>query len=182
MKILITGNPNYAGLAHGLSTVLKDHDLMFLSRSLGNNLLDVSAIAEYSKDFDVFINNTYIPNNGQLALLDAVYSVGAVTQIVNVSSTSVYWENIRNIDYYSDKCALEQRSKFLSNQCAEHGNSIRISCIAYGMLDSESKRVKSPDRNKIDLIVAAKYIGMLIESDRSINIPYICLDPIQKAI
>lgn len=182
MKILITGNPKYEGLAQGLAKVLVDYDITFISRNNGYDLTDVQTITEIAKDYDVFINNTNIPNDGQLKLLDSVYNSWSEGLIINVSTTSVYWDNKKNIDYYNSKLKLEQRSKELSSKSAEHGNKIRVSCIAFGELNTESQRSRQDGRNKMLLTDAAQYVKILIDSPKTININYICLDPKQKEI
>lgn len=180
MRIVITGNPNYNGLSHGLKNVLQGYDITFLSRSLGHDLSDINTITDIIKDYDVFVNSTNIPNDGQLKLLDSVYSVWDVGYIINVSTTSVYWNNQKNIDYYTQKLKLENRSKELSNQSVEHGNNIRVSCISFGELDTVSQRNRNDNRNKLNLLQAASYVKMLIESPSYLNINYICLDPKQS--
>jgi len=179
MKILITGNPEFQGLCHGLQEVLSMYELKFISRGTGYDLYDFENVSEMAKDYDVFINSTNIPDDGQLKMLDMVYSKWSMGHIINVSTTSVYWNNQTKIKYYEQKLKLEQRSKELSNQSAEFGNDIRISCIAYGQLDTPEQRKHYDGRKKMSVITAANYIKMLIESPKDINIHYICLDPRQ---
>jgi len=175
MKILITGNPEYIGLAQGISTVLKDHDLEFIGRHNDWDIRDFDKVADYAKDFDVFINSLYIPNQGQTVLLDKVYEKFNKGHIINISSTVVYWNN-GDDDYNDDKAALEKHSKKLSNKCCWGNSNIKVSCVAYGPLDSKSK--KESVQNKISLTDAANAIKFIIES-KDANINYIVIDPIQ---
>jgi NAD(P)-dependent dehydrogenase (short-subunit alcohol dehydrogenase family) len=179
MRILATGNPDYQGLCYGIREVLSSYDVTYVSRSYGNDLTNVESIAKIAKDYDVLINSTNIPDDGQLRLLDLVYNHWTKGHIINVSTTSVYWNNQQNLAYYEQKLRLEQRSKELSNQSAEFGNSIRVSCIAYGRLDTPTQRERNDNRNKMSVVTAANYIKMLIESPSDININYLCLDPRQ---
>lgn len=179
MKILVTGNPDYEGLCYGLREVLSTYNVKYVSRCYGDDLTNIESIAEIAKDYDVLINSTNIPDDGQLRLLDLVYSHWTKGHIINVSTTSVYWNNQNNLKYYEQKLKLEQRSKELSNQSAEFGNNIRVSCIAYGQLDTPEQRARNDNRNKMSVVTAANYIKMLIESPADININYICLDPRQ---
>lgn len=179
MRIIVTGNPDYQGLCYGIKHVLDTYDVTYISRNNGYDLSDIERITTVIKDYDVFINSTNIPNDGQLHLLNSVYNAWTIGHIINVSTTSVYWDNQKNLEYYEKKLRLEERSKELSNNSAEFGNNIRVSCIAYGELDTPNQRARNDNRNKINLITAASYIKMLIDSPSDININYICLDPRQ---
>lgn len=180
MKILITGNPNYSGLCKGLSRVLETYDVTFISRSLGYDLSDIHNVTKYAANYDVLINSTNIPNDGQLILLDSVYDSWTQGHIINVSTTSVYWNNKNNLEYYNSKLKLEERSKQLSNRSIEDNKKVKVSCVAFGQLDTESQRSRNDGRNKIDLEVAAQYVKFLIDLPKNVNINYLCIDPIQK--
>lgn len=179
MRIIVTGNPDFKGLCHGLKSVLDSYEVTYISRSNGYDLSDVEYITNIIKDYDVFINSTNVPNDGQLNLLNSVYNAWDAGYIINVSTTSVYWNNQKNLEYYERKLRLEQRSKELSNQSAEFGHNVRVSCIAFGELDTISQQSRNDNRNKMSVVTAANYIKMLIESPADININYICLDPRQ---
>jgi NADP-dependent 3-hydroxy acid dehydrogenase YdfG len=159
--------------------VLKEHDLTFISRGLGHNLLDIDSIVEYSTEFDIFINSTNIPNKGQTRLLSKLYEANTLKHIINISTTSVYWNNQKNLQYYEDKLELETLSKQLSVDCIESGKTLRVSCIAFGALNSDKKQQNPTGRKLMDLDQAAFYVKMIVESPETININYICLDPIQ---
>lgn len=177
MKILVTGNPNYDGLASGIYEVFCKSDLEFISRSNGWNLFDHETIAEYAKNFDVFINNSYVPNFGQVNILKSVYSKFNNGHIINISSTVVYWNNLKQIDYYQEKLELEKLSKKLSSDSVSKGI-VKVSCIAFGELDTERQRSRNDNRNKMNVIKAASVIKNIIDNDY--NISYMNLDPIQK--
>lgn len=179
MKILITGNPNYSGLCSGLKTVLYDKHVTYISRNNNYDLTDIPSIVNIAKNFNVFINSTNIPNDGQLNLLNAVYDSWAYGQIINVSTSSVYWNNQKNPEYYYRKLRLEKRSKELSGLSIEQGKGPRVSCIAFGELDTESQRSRNDQRVKIMLDLAANYIKLLIDAPPELNINYLCIDPVQ---
>jgi len=178
MKILVTGNPSYQGLAQGIYTALNDpldYEVEFIGRHNGWDLRNFDLVADYAKDFDVFINSLYIPNQGQAILLDKVYEKFKQGHIINISSTVVYWDN-GEVQYNNDKSHLEKHSKKLSNECCWNNSNIKVSCIAYGPLDSESKKLDT--QNKISLIEAGNIIKFVIESSNC-NINYLVVDPIQ---
>jgi short-subunit dehydrogenase len=176
MKILVTGNPNYDGLASGIFQIFKNKNIEFISRFNNWNLFAHHAVAEYAKDFDVFINSTYVPNEGQINILKSVYEKFQQGHIINISSTVVYWNNQKNLDYYNDKVKLENLSKTLSLNGIS-GSPIKVSCIAFGELDTSSQRSRNDNRNKINVYDAATIIEQVIESKN--NISYLNLDPIQ---
>jgi hypothetical protein len=182
MKILVTGNPNYSGLCSGIKEVLHGRDITYISRSNGYDLTNVESIVDLATGYDIFVNSTNIPNNGQLSLLNSIYNSWTSGQIINVSTTSVFWNNRKNINYYQNKLLLEERSRELSNLSVELGTGPRVSCIAFGELDTESQRLRNDSRNKMMLITAATYIKVLIDSPPAVNINYLCVDPIQTKI
>lgn len=179
MRIIVTGNPGFEGLCYGLESVLQSYDVTYISRSNGYDLTNIEAMTDIIKDYDILINSTHIPDDGQLNLLNKVYSAWNSGHIINVSTTSVYWNNQKKPKYYEQKLRLEQRSKELSNQSAEFGHNVRVSCIAFGALDTPEKRKSNDGRSKMNVITAANYIKMIIDSPKEININYICLDPRQ---
>lgn len=179
MKILITGNPAFNSLCRGLQTQLSNHELTFISRGLGHDLTNIDWVVEQCMGFDVFINSTNIPDSGQLKILNKLYDHPSLTHIINVSTTRIFWNNKTNYRYFDSKTELESRSKELSNECINFGKKLRVSCIAYGDLDSTQNQKETPSSNKIDLEEAAFYIKMIVESPKSYNINYICLDPVR---
>ena len=180
MKILITGNPSFNSLCWGLERQLHNHSLKFISRGLGFDLSNTDNVVSAVNDYEIFVNSTHIPDNGQLKILNKLKEVGYQGHVVNISTTSVYWENLSKPKYYYDKLELEKRSKELSNEFCYGQSSLRVSCIAFGSLDSEEKRSNGdPAKKRINLDTAAFYVKALIESSPDININYICLDPIQ---
>jgi NAD(P)-dependent dehydrogenase (short-subunit alcohol dehydrogenase family) len=176
MKILVTGNPHYDGLCSGINKVLDNVD--FIGRWNGWNMTDFDAIAEKAKDYEVFVNSQFGPNDIQLHILNAVYDKFEKGHIINIGSSSAYWKNGSPQDYIETKSKLEDRSKELSNHACWANKPIRVSCIAYGQLNSQSQKQRD-SRQKIDLVEAAKVIKWIIESPAEYNLHYVALDPIQ---
>lgn len=182
MKIFVTGNPNYDGLCSGLKEVLYDRDVTYASRNFGQDLTDIDSIVELAQGYDILVNSTNIPNNGQIKLLNSVYDRWTSGHIINVSTTSVFWNNQKNIEYYYNKFLLENRSRELSNLSIETGKGPKVSCIAFGALDTTSQRLKNDGRIKMPVVTAATYVKLLIDSPSTVSISYLCLDPIQTEI
>jgi NAD(P)-dependent dehydrogenase (short-subunit alcohol dehydrogenase family) len=177
MKILATGNPNYKGLCSGINSTLDNVD--FIGRWNNWNMEDFEAIGKKAKDYDVFINSQFGPNDLQLHILNSVYNKFNKGHIINISSSSAYWKNGSRQEYIETKCRLEERSKELSNICCWGDSNIRVSCIAFGQLNSQSQKLKNDGRNKIDLIDAAKVIKWLIDDvSKTYNLHYIAMDAI----
>jgi len=179
MKILVTGNPNYDGLCKGINNVLQSVE--FIGRWNGWNMLDVDTIAKKAKDYDVFINSQFGPNDIQLHILNAVYDQFQQGHIINIGSSSAYWKDGSPQEYIDTKSRLEERSKQLSNYACWANIPIRVSCIAYGQLNSQSQKQKNT-RKKIDLTEAAKVIKWIVDSPAEYNLHYVALDPIQTTL
>jgi len=179
MKILVTGNPNYDGLCKGINSVLDNVD--FIGRWNGWNMLDFDAIAEKAKNYDVFINSQFGPNDLQLHILNAVYKKFEKGHIINIGSSSAYWKDGSPNDYIETKSKLEERSKELSNYVCWGDTRIRVSCIGYGQLNSQSQKQRDDGRIKIDLFDSAKVIKWIIDSPSYYNLHYIALDAIQTS-
>tara|TARA_B100002019_G_C21177535_1_gene551919 strand:- start:280 stop:816 length:537 start_codon:yes stop_codon:yes gene_type:complete len=177
MKILVTGNPSYEGLAKGIAQAMPDYNIDFIGRHNGWRMNDYDTIADKAVEYDVFVNSLYIPSEGQTVLLDKVYNKFEKGHIINISTTSVYWNN-GSEKYLREKGSLEAYSKKLSNKSSWENSPIKVSCIAYGPLDSESQLDK-PGK-KISLKEAGSIVKFLVDQPAEINTHYICLDPIQK--
>lgn len=131
MKILVTGNPNYEGLAKGIAQAMSNYNIEFIGRHNGWKMNDYDTIAEKAIEYDVFVNSLYIPDEGQTQLLDKVYNRFEKGHIINISTTSVYWNN-GSVKYLREKGSLETYSKKLSNKSSWENSPIKVSCIAYG--------------------------------------------------
>ena len=178
MRIIVTGNPNYKGLCHGIREAYNHNFVEFIGRWNDWDLTDYDKVADHVKDYDVFVNSQYGPNGEQVDLLNAVYNKFETGHIINISSSAAYWNNGRE-DYLKNKKALEHRSKELSKISCWGETPIRVSCISFGELGSESQLSRNDERRKISLIAAGNLVKYVIDSPRTTNLHYITLDPIQ---
>ena len=182
MKIIITGNPNYEGLCKGLYEAYNGNQLEFIGRHNGWDMQDLDAVADYIKDYDVFVNSLLIPDNGQEKLLHKVYKTFKGSHIINISSTTSYWgDGYSPKGYLESKTALDNASKTYSQYCAFGDSKIRVSNIAFGQLDSKKINDNSNSK-KISLLDAGKLVKWLIDSPRNTNIHYLAVDPIQTTL
>jgi NADP-dependent 3-hydroxy acid dehydrogenase YdfG len=182
MKILITGNPNYEGLCKGIWEAYNRNMVEFIGRHNGWDMNDAQKVANYAKDYDVFVNSLYGPDGQQYKILEAVYNQFEKGHIINISSTSVYWEGgYSPKNYKENKLILDGMSKKMSQDSCWGNSDIRVTNIAFGQLNSQSQQAREDGKNKISLLEAGKYVKWLIDQPQHINIHYVCMDPIQKA-
>ena len=69
MRILVTGNPNYKGLCKGIYEAYNHNFVEFIGRWNDWDLGDFEKVANYAKDFDVFVNSQYGPMANKLNCL-----------------------------------------------------------------------------------------------------------------
>jgi len=194
MKIIVTGDPNYEGLCKGIKQVFGPN-VEFIGRWNGWDVTNLDAIADYVKDFDIFINSQYGSNGEQISLLKKVYAIFKGKHIINISSTSAYWEKKSDTtkpldqledfpessaeNYVKNKTALDEASKELCKNTCWGTNKIRISNIAYGQLASKYQLLRN-NVNKISLTQAANIVKWVIDSPDNLNVHYVSVDPIQR--
>jgi len=180
MKVLVTGNPNYKGLAHGIQQALEgtEHTVEFIGRFNGWSLRETDRIADHAKDFDVFVNSQYGQTGEQQNILSDVYDKFEKGHIINLGSTKEYWRDKEDA-YTENKIELHNLSK---ERCKWHcwGNSeIKMTYISFGNLASESQLARNDGKVKIDLKQAGEYIKWIMEQPANINLHYLALDPVQ---
>jgi len=180
MRILITGNPSYQGLTQGIVRT-SESGIECIGRYNGWDINDVEKIADYAKNFEIFINSQYGPDGQQLKILEAVYKKFGTGHIINISSTSSYWGDGSSEDYIRNKTHLDDLSKRLCKNICWGPSSIRITNIAFGQLASEGQQRRKDGRKKISLEEAGKIVKWVIDSPNTYNIHYISLDPIQTS-
>lgn len=195
MRIIVTGNPNYEGLCKGIYEAYNHNRVEFIGRWNGWDVTNLDAIADYIKDFDIFVNSQYGPNGEQVTLLEKVYPIFNGSHIINISSTSAFWNKVSDTsqplekpegfpefsaeNYVKNKTALDERAKELCKNTCWGTNKIRISNIAFGQLRSKYK-IQKDDINKISLLQAGKMVKWVIDSPTDLNLHYIAMDPIQR--
>tara|TARA_B100000035_G_scaffold275516_1_gene252541 strand:+ start:6172 stop:6795 length:624 start_codon:yes stop_codon:yes gene_type:complete len=194
-RIIMTGNPNYEGLCKGVYQAYSQNRVEFIGRWNGWDVNNLDAIADYIKDFDVFINSQYGPGGEQVTLLKKVYPIFKGNHIINISSTSSYWGKVADTskpldapegfpefsqeNYVKNKTALDEESKKLCKYVCWGTNKIRISNIAFGQLRSKYK-IQKDNKNKISLLQAGQMVKWVIDSPTNMNLHYIAMDPIQR--
>ncbi len=178
MRVLITGNPNYQGLCRGIVHTSESFTKC-IGRWNGWDINDAESIADYAKDFDIFVNSQYGPDGQQLKILKAVYKKFGTGHIINISSTSSYWNDGSPEDYIKNKKELDEYSQQLGKNICWGDAPIRVTNIAFGQLDSAGKKRKT--KNKISLEDAGRIVKWVIDSPTTYNIHYISLDPIQTS-
>ena len=175
MKIFVTGNPEKDGLAKGIKTALDRYNITFISQSNGWMYSNQSAIEEVCLDYDVFINcSKYF----QLSSLDTVYktwnNLNKNSLIINVGSTSTFWNMPPAGRVQEEKRVLEETSKQLSYWFITGKSSVRSTYIAYGRLGKQEWR----DQNVkgIDLDIAGNVIKNIIDLPDTYNMQYVSVD------
>jgi hypothetical protein len=124
MKILCTGNPSHNTIASAIHRLFPDAE--FASRTTGYDLRFWNVGSEdyfrkCIKNYDVFINSSYICSGGQLALLEATHAewaaAGIYGHIINIGS-SAEWEGINTEfgTYSIQKRGLRDRSLQLNGK------------------------------------------------------------------
>tara|TARA_Y200000002_G_C22540713_1_gene603850 strand:- start:176 stop:799 length:624 start_codon:yes stop_codon:yes gene_type:complete len=194
-RIIVTGNPNYEGLCKGIYEAYNHNRVEFIGRWNGWDVNNLDAIADYIKDFDIFVNSQYGPNGEQVTLLKKVYPIFKGNHIINISSTSAFWDKkpdtskpldvpegfpeFSQENYVKNKNALDEESKKLCKYVCWGTNKIRISNIAFGQLRSKYK-IQKDNKNKISLLQAGQMVKWVIDSPSNMNLHYIAMDPIQR--
>ena len=142
---------------------------------------DAEKFANHAKDFDVFVNSLYGPDGQQNRILEEVYKKFERGHIINISSTSSYWESGYSPQNYIDnKTLLDGLSKKMSNDSCWGNSEIKVSNIAFGQLSSQSQKERKDNRKKISLEQAGQFVKWVIDSPTDINIHYMAMDPIQR--
>lgn len=183
MKILISGNPAF-GLAEALNTVLKDHELTFVSRT--THKLDLTksenqqAFADMSVDYDVVILNSALWKFNQTLLLEAVYkklkTEGKQTLIICIGSTTDRVMKATDWLYNAEKKALRDYANSLG-MTGVWAKNPRVTLISFGSLSNV--QAKHPDRKTIPIQGAANYVKWILEQPAEFHINEISIDPLQ---
>ena len=129
MNILCTGNPDHTTVASAIKRKFSQAD--FASRATGYDLRfwdpdSKDFFQNKIKNYNVFVNSSFICNGGQLALLETTWDVWTKNNIkghiINIGSTAE-WMGVDNISvdsvygsYSIQKRALRDRSLQLNNK------------------------------------------------------------------
>jgi hypothetical protein len=138
MKILCTGNPSDCTIASGIKEIYPTADFASRATSFDLRFWDPGSEDYFKlaiKNYDVFINSSFICNGGQLALLETTHRIWSEFNIhghiINIGS-SAEWLGIDSKygTYSIEKRALRDRSLQLNRK-----NRIKTSHIIAGGLN-----------------------------------------------
>lgn len=183
MKVLISGNPD-KGVAHSLAKLYPD--ATFVYKSAGQDLTKDEHqynFARLALDHDVVIINAALWKFQQVVLLDIVHKTlvehEKQTHIVCIGSTTDRVKKGTMWLYNADKKALRDYSNSLS-LLGVWDRKPRVSYISFGTLSNNQH--KHPDRNCLDIDVAANYIKWIIDQPAELHINELSIDPMQGDI
>ena len=168
MAILCTGNPNKITIASGVKAIFPDADFIHRSNGYDLNLMHDGAnkdkFVEKIKQYDVFINASYISHMGQYYLLNAVEETWEKGKVFNIGSRAETDGNLQGT-YHIEKNALRLRSMQIRKR-----KGVRAYHITAPGLDDG----KPGHDHWLPMIEVAKVIKMMLESD--VYIPHITID------
>lgn len=166
MKILCTGNPDHVTVASAIKRKFPQTD--FASRSTGYDLRFWDPGSEdffrnKIKDYNIFINSSFICNGGQLALLETTWDVwtkhNIKGHIVNIGSTAE-WMGVDDVDvdsvygtYSIQKRALRDRSLQLNNKKGIKTSHVIAGGLNDGLPGHESWLALDSVANVIDYVL-----------------------------
>jgi hypothetical protein len=167
-KILISGNPiNVRTLASGFVKIYPD--ATFISKSNGWDLNDfsdqnVSKLLNLFKNFNTFINASYIGPFVQEKLLDLYNSTQKYADVFNFGSTHEY-DGMGSVEYSKSKIALRNKSLELNNY------RFRTHHIILG-------GIKNPfdpaTLNFLEIDTICQIVPWILE--QNFNVPIMCMD------
>lgn len=172
MKILCTGNPAHHTVASAVAKIWPQAD--FASRATGYDLRfwdpgSETYFRQQIRNYDVFINSSFICNGGQLALLETAaqewIAMGKHGKIVNIGSSAEWLGVDSHLGVYSvQKRALRDRSLQL------HGRSglQTLHVVAGGLNDG-----KPENHSGLVLDHVAKTIKWALEQPFCVPLIYI---------
>ena len=182
MKILVAGNSNY-GLAEGIKNALADHELTFISRSVGYDLTRAEnqvKFAELALEYDAVIFCSALWKFNQTILLETTYkkakAAGKKPHYIAVGSTTDRVMKATDWLYNAEKKALRDYCNSLGlNGVWNEGP--RVSYISFGTM--ENVQAKHPGRKTLTIQDAASYIKWIVEQPAYLHINEISIDPLQ---
>lgn len=183
MKVLVSGNPE-KGVAQSIAQIYPD--ATFVHKSGGRDLTKVENqqwFAEQALEHDVVIINAALWKFQQVLLLDTVHKTlvehDKQAHIVCVGSTTDRVKKGTMWLYNADKKALRDYSNSLSI-LGVWDRKPRVSYISFGTLSNNQH--KHPDRNCMDINIAASYIKWIIDQPPELHINELSIDPVQGEV
>ncbi len=170
-KILCTGNPNIPGIANSLQKIYSD--TTFISRSSGYNLLTPDGLIRFRsiiKDYNIFVNHSQLPPNGQKILLDIVSQEWNSGHIITIGSVLEFekWSWIDPQSAESKKKLKEQSLNLLTEK-------LKTSYVIVGGLKSNDG-----DHMRLSPESVVETIKFIIES--KFNVPLLYVDHISDEL
>lgn len=175
LKILCTGNPSHPTVASAVKRLWPQAD--FASRATGYDLTfwtpgSETYFRERIRNYDTFINSSFICGGGQLALLETTVEEwthhGVVGRVINIGSSAEFLGSDSKWGIYSiQKRALRDRSLQLHNKKGIQ----TVHLIAGGLNDG-----KPENRAGLDLDYVADTIKWI--SEQSFCVPLIYLESV----
>jgi len=163
-KILCTGNPSDVGLPQSIQLLYPDAE--FLSRTTGYNFLENTNDAELKfrqklKEFNVFVNYSWIDHGVQQRLLQIVAEEWTRGHVINIGSINENCDVLKKTEpeYTDTKLKLRKTSIDLNN---EHLKTTHIVVGAFWRADTIYKTM--------DPIYIANTIKWVLEQDFEIPI------------
>jgi len=178
--MIITGNPEQ-GLAQALYKLYPTAE--FISRTNGFDLTEHKSqelFAEKAVQHDVIIINSALWRFTQTVILDivckALINANKKAHIVCIGSTTDRVKKGGGWLYNAEKKALRDYCNTLGLM-GVWSDKPKVSLISFGTLSNNQH--KHPDRQCIDIDVAAQYIKWLIDQPKHFNVNEVSIDPMQ---
>jgi len=170
-KIVCTGNPNEPGIARHIFNLFPNS--LFLSRNSGYDLLSEEGISKFKsiiKNYNIFINHSQLPPNGQEILLDIAADEWSQGHIITIGSV-LEFEKWSWIDFESAESKKKLREKSL-NLLSEK---LKTTYIIVGGLKRNDN-----DHMRLDPSKVAEVIEFVINS--KFNLPLIYIDDVSDEL
>ncbi len=172
-KILITGNPaDTRTLASGFAKIYPD--ATFISKSNGWDLSDFTdqnlvRLLEFFKNFNTFINASFIGPLVQVRLLDVYWQSQKYADVFNFGSTHEY-DGMGDSEYSQSKIALRNRSLELNTY------RFRTHHIVLGGIQNP---FDSNTKTFLEIDTICQIVPWILE--QNFNVPLICMDQQKEA-
>jgi NADP-dependent 3-hydroxy acid dehydrogenase YdfG len=165
MKIAITGHTD--GIGESIyNTLIKEFDVIGLSRSNGFDIKNVDKIIEQIDDCDVFINNAY-EKNYQTILFELLFDkwISLPKTIINMNSSCVYHSSDWSPEYANNKKEFKNTSINIIRNNTD--KLVRVTNLYPSTLSSHEG---FEDLNKIDIEHLSNMICWIIKQPQEIEI------------
>lgn len=178
--MIVTGNPK-EGVAQALHKLYPDAE--YVSRATGLDLTETDHMFEFANmctTHDQIIINSALWRFHQTILLDIVYKACRTAKndahIVCIGSTTDRTSKGTAWLYNAEKKALRDYTNSLGLVGVWHSGP-RLSYISFGTLSNNQH--KHPDRECMDIDVAASYVKWILDQPAHLNINELSIDPMQ---